>query len=155
MTMAKYLPSVNAFYTYSKYHDIDDNPKLTKENDQTFGLSLNVPFDSRTYNDVQSKRIEYLKSKLNLENSIDDEKTFFKTKLEKISMLDERLQITREDLEVYDSILKIINEEKQAQIKTQSDLDTLQNSQKIKSLDLKIYEIDRQMELLELYAKLH
>ena len=155
MTMAKYLPSVNAFYTYSKYHDIDDNPKLTKENDQTFGLSLNVPFDSRTYNDVQSKRIEYLKSKLNLENSIDDEKTFFKTKLEKISMLDERLQITREDLEVYDSILKIINEEKQAQIKTQSDLDTLQNSQKIKSLDLKIYEIDRQIELLELYAKLH
>ena len=155
MTMAKYLPSVNAFYTYSKYHDIDDNPKLTKENDQTFGLSLNVPFDSRTYNDVQSKRIEYLKSKLNLENSIDDEKTFFKTKLEKISMLDERVQITREDLEVYDSILKIINEEKQAQIKTQSDLDTLQNSQKIKSLDLKIYEIDRQIELLELYAKLH
>ena len=155
MTMAKYLPSVNAFYTYSKYPNIDDNPKLTKENDQTFGLTLNVPFDSRTYNDVQSKRIEYLKSKLNLENSIDDEKTFFKTKLEKISMLDERLQITREDLEVYDSILKIINEEKQAQIKTQSDLDTLQNSQKIKSLDLKIYEIDKQIELLELYAKLH
>jgi outer membrane protein TolC len=155
MTMAKYLPSVNAFYTYSKYHETDYKPGTDKENDQTFGLSLNVPFDSRTYNDVQSKRIEYLKSKLNLENSIDDEKTFFKTKLEKISMLDERLQITREDLEVYDSILKIINEEKQAQIKTQSDLDTLQNSQKIKSLDLKIYEIDKQIELLELYAKLH
>ena len=36
-------------------------------------------------------------------------------------MIDERLQITKDDLEVYDSILKIINEEKQAQIKTQSD----------------------------------
>jgi outer membrane protein TolC len=155
MTMAKYLPSVNAYYTYSKYHDTDNNTKFSKENDQTFGLTLNVPFDSRTFNDIQSKRIDYLKSKLNFENSIDDEKTFFKTKLEKISMLDERLQITREDLEVYDSILKIINEEKQAQIKTQSDVDTLQNSQKIKSLDLKIYEIDRQLELLELYAKLH
>ena len=35
-----------------------------------------MPFDSRTYNDVQSKRIEYLKSKLNLENSIDDENIF-------------------------------------------------------------------------------
>ena len=83
-----------------------------------------------------------------------DEKTFFKTKLEKLSMLDERLQITKDDLEVYDSILKIINEEKDAQIKTQSDLDTLQNSQKIKSIDLKIYEIDKQIELLEMYAKL-
>lgn len=57
-------------------------------------------------------------------------KKLFKIKLEKISMLDERLQITKDDLEVYDSILKIINEEKNAQIKTQSDLDTLQNSQK-------------------------
>ncbi len=154
MTMAKYLPSVNAYYNYSKYHDIDDNIKLTKENDQTFGINVTVPFDSRTYNDVQSKRIEYLKSKLNLENSLDDEKTFFKSKLQKIAMLEERLQITKDDLEVYDSILKTINEEKIAQIKTQSDLDTLQNSQKIKSLDLKIYEIDKQLELLEMYVKL-
>ncbi len=154
MTMAKYLPSINAYYNYSKYHDIDDNIKLTKENEQTFGVNVTVPFDSRTFNDVQSKRIDYLKSKLNLENSLDDEKTFFKTKLEKIAMLDERLQITKDDLEVYNSILKIINEEKEAQIKTQSDLETLQNSQKIKSLDLKIYEIDRQLELLEMYAKL-
>ncbi len=154
MTMAKYLPSVSAFYNYSKYHDTDNNIKLDKENEQAFGVNVTVPFDSRTFNDVQSKRIEYLKSKLNLENSLDDEKTFFKTKLEKIAMLDERLQITKDDLEVYNSILKIINEEKQAQIKTQSDLDTLQNSQKIKSLDLKIYEIDKQLELLEMYAKL-
>lgn len=154
MTMAKYLPSINAYYNYSKYHDIDDNIKLTKENEQTFGVNVTVPFDSRTFNDVQSKRIDYLKSKLNLENSLDDEKTFFKTKLEKIAMLEERLQITKDDLEVYNSILKIINEEKEAQIKTQSDLETLQNSQKIKSLDLKIYEIDGQLELLEMYAKL-
>lgn len=154
MTMAKYLPSINAYYTYSKYHDIDNNTKFSKENDQTFGLTLNIPFDSRTFNDIQSKKIDYLKSKLNLENSKDDEKTFFKTKLDKVAMLDERLQITKDDLEVYDSILKIINEEKEAQIKTQSDLDTLQNSQKIKSLDLKIYEIDKQLELLEMYAKL-
>ncbi|MDZ7880485.1 MAG: TolC family protein [Saprospiraceae bacterium] len=154
MTMAKYLPSINAFYTYSKYHETDNNTKLSKENDQTFGLTLNIPLDSRTFNDVQSKRIDYLKSKLDLENSIDDEKTFFKTKLEKLAMIDERLQITKDDLEVYDSILKIINEEKEAQIKTQSDLETLQNSQKIKSLDLKVYEIEKQLELLEMYAKL-
>ncbi|NCB14122.1 MAG: TolC family protein, partial [Erysipelotrichia bacterium] len=154
MTMAKYLPSVNAFYTYSKYHETDNKNGLDKENEQTFGLSLNIPLDTRTFNDIQSKKIDYLKSKLNFENSVDDEKTFFKTKLEKLSMLDERLQITKEDLEVYDSILKIINEEKEAQIKTQSDVDTLQNSQKIKSLDLKIYEIEKQIELLEMYAKL-
>lgn len=157
MTMAKYLPSINAFYTYSKYHETDNKDKSKSDlnkNNETFGLSLNIPLDTRTFNDIESKKIDYLKSKLNFENSVDDEKTFFKTKLEKLSMLDERLQITKEDLEVYDSILKIINEEKEAQIKTQSDVDTLQNSQKIKSLDLKIYEIEKQIELLEMYAKL-
>ena len=32
MTMAKYLPSINAFYTYSKYHETDNNIKLSKTN---------------------------------------------------------------------------------------------------------------------------
>jgi len=154
MTMAKYLPSVNAYYTYSKYHETDDNSALDKENDQTFGLTVTVPFDTRTFNDIESKKIDYLKSKLDLENTITDEETFFKTTLDKISMIEERLQITKEDLEVYDSILKIINEEKEAELKTQSDLDTLQNSQKMKSIELKTYEIDKQIALLNLYVKL-
>ncbi|MBU3013379.1 TolC family protein [Poseidonibacter lekithochrous] len=154
MTMAKYLPSVNAYYTYSKYHETDDNSALDKENDQTLGLTVTVPFDTRTFNDIESKKIDYLKSKLDLENTITDEETFFKTTLDKISMIEERLQITKEDLEVYDSILKIINEEKEAELKTQSDLDTLQNSQKMKSIELKTYEIDKQIALLNLYVKL-
>lgn len=155
MTMAKYLPSLSAYYTYSKYHETDNNPSYSKENTQTYGLTLTVPFDTRTFNDIESKKIDYLKSKLSLENTVTDEKTFFKTSLDKISMLDERLQITNEDLEVYNSILKIINEEKQAELKTQSDLDTLQNSQKIKSIDLKIYQLDKQITLLDMYVKLH
>ena len=70
-------------------------------------------------------------------------------------MLDERIKITNEDIEVYDSILSIINEEKEAELKTQSDLDTLQNSAKIKNLDKKIYQIDKQLTLLDMYVKLH
>ena len=154
MTMAKYLPSVNAYYNYSKYHETDDNKAFSKENTQTFGLTVTVPFDSRTFNDIESKKIDYLKSKLDLQNTITDEETFFKTTLDKISMIEERLQITKEDLEVYDSILKIINEEKEAELKTQSDLDTLQNSQKMKSIELRTYQIDKQIALLNLYVKL-
>jgi outer membrane protein TolC len=155
ITTAKYLPSVNAFYTYSKNHFTDGKDGLNKENTQNYGVTVTVPFDSRTFNDIESKKIDYLKSKLELQNKIMDEKTFFKSKLEKISMLQDRIDITKEDLAVYDSILSIIYEEKEAQLKTQSDLDTLQNSQKIKSLDLKTFEIDKQIELLSVYAKLH
>jgi outer membrane protein TolC len=155
ITKAKYLPSVNAFYNYSKYHDLDNNPTLDKENDQTFGLSLNIPLDTRTFNDIESKKLEYLKAKSELSNKITDEETFFKNKLEKINMYDDRINVTKEDLEIYNSIIKIMDEEKKAQLKTQSDLDTLQNSRNMKFLDLEIYEIDKQIELLEIYTKLN
>ena len=42
---------------------------------------------------------------------------------------------------------------KRLKSKTQSDVDTLQNS-KNQILDFKIYEIEKQIELLEMYAKL-
>lgn len=155
MTLTKYLPSVNAFYNYSKDHYTDGKPGLTKESTTNFGLTINVPLDSRTFNDIESKKIDYLKSKLSLKNKIKDQETFFKTKMDKISIIDERITITNQDLATYKSILNIIEEEKEAQLKTQSDVDTLQNSQKIKYLDLKIYEVDKQIELLDLYSKLH
>jgi outer membrane protein TolC len=154
ITTAKYLPSVNAFYTYTNNHFTDGKSGLNN-NTQNYGVTVTVPFDTRTFNDIESKKIDYLKSKLDLQNKITDEKTFFKSKLEKINMIEDRINITKEDLAVYDSILSIIYEEKEAQLKTQSDLDTLQNSQKIKSLDLKTFEIDKQIELLSVYAKLH
>ena len=155
MTITKYLPSVNAYYNYSKYHYTDGKSSIDKNSDQTFGLTLNVPLDTRTFNDIESKKIDYLKSKLSLKNKIQDEKTFFQTKLDKIALLDERITITKEDLKLYDSILAILKEEKEAQLKTQNDLDTLQNSQNIKSLDLILYELDKQIELLELYARVY
>lgn len=155
MTMARYLPSVNVYYNYSKTHYSDGKPNVGQTNDQTYGLSVTMPLDSRALNDIESKRIEYLKSKLNLKNKIDDEKSFFKTKLDKLSMLDDRLKITSEDLSLYNSILEIIKEEKEAEIKTQSDFDTLKNSRDIKLLDAKIYKIDKQIILLELYSKVY
>ncbi len=156
MTMARYLPSVNVYYNYSKTHFTDGEPKSNGQtNKQTYGLSVTMPLDTRALNDIESKRIEYLKSKLNLKNKIDDEKSFFKTKLDKLNMLEDRLKITSEDLSLYNSILKIIKEENEAQIKTQSDYDTLKNSRDIKLLDAKIYKIDKQIILLELYSKVY
>ena len=155
MTLTRYLPSLNVFYTHTQNHYTDGNPGLEKGSSNTYGISINLPLDSRALNDVEARRIDYLKSKLTLKNKMKDEETFFKTKLDKISMLDERISITNQDLATYKSILKIIEEEKEAELKTQSDVETLQNSQKIKLLDLRLYNLDKQIELLQLYARLH
>lgn len=153
MTNARYLPSVNIYYNYSKYYNTKEQVNLNNKSQQNYGLSLNIPLDSRTFNDIQSKKIDYLKSKLDLQTKEDEEKNFFKTKLENIEMLKDKISITKESLEVYNSILKSIYEEKEAQLKTQDDVKTLENSQKIKKLDIHTYNIEKQIILLEMYSK--
>ena len=69
-------------------------------------------------------------------------------------MIDNKKSIAKSDYELYDSLISIIMEEKEAQIKTQSDVDTLINSQKVKAIELKIYDLEEQIELLDLYSKI-
>ncbi|XPV69059.1 MAG: TolC family protein [Halarcobacter sp.] len=153
MTVAKYLPTLNATMDYTKYHDTN-NPAITDDTTQTYGLSVSMPIDVRTFNDIQTQKIEYLKAKLSLKNTILEEQNYYKTKLAKINMINEKKQIAKDDYKLYDSLLKIINEEKEAELKTQSDVDTLYNSQKIKAIELKIYKLQEQIELFDIYSKI-
>lgn len=153
MTIAKYLPTVSATFDYTKYHDTN-NTTLNYDNVTNYGFKITVPFDVKTFNDVESKRIDYLKAKLNFQNIITEEKNYFKNKLAKIKMIDSKISIAKNDFELYDSLLQVIIEEKNAEIKTQSDVDILFNSKKIRELDLKIYQLDKQIELLEMFSKI-
>lgn len=155
MTIAKYLPTFNFTYDYTKYHDVKNSQTLSKgDNVENYGFNITIPLDVRTFNDIQSQKIELLKAKT-LKNSVMlEQQNLFKTKLAKIEMIEEKIDIAKEDYELYNSLLNVIIEEKNAELKTQSDVDTLSNSQKIKALDVKIHEIEKQIELLELYSKL-
>lgn len=155
MTKTRFLPTVNIFYNLSKNHYTDGNSNIDKNTNQTYGLSINLSLDSRALNEIQSKKIEYLRAKLDLINQKNDEITFFKNQINTLNLIEEKIKINKEDLKIYDSILTDIKEEKEAELKTQSDLDTLQNSQKIKELDLKVLYLEKQNSLLELYSKLY
>jgi len=154
MSMSQYLPTFSVSMDYSHYHDTDENPSINDETTTNYGVSVSMPLDVRALNDVEAQRIEYLKAKLNLNNIILEEQNFYKTKLSKIDMIERKKEIAKEDYKLYDSLLKIIVEEKNAQLKTQSDVDTLANSQKIKSLEVQILELQKQIELLEIYSKI-
>lgn len=155
ITIAKYLPSVNATFDYTKYNDIKNSTQYTKGDDVTnYGVNITLPLDVRVYNDIQSKKIDYLKAKTTLETTKLEEKNLFKTKLAKINMLNEKMNIAKDDYKLYESLLEIVTQERDAELKTQSDVDTLSNSQKVKALEIKIYKLEKQIELLELYAKI-
>lgn len=153
MIMSNYLPSLSVEANHTQYHE-DKHNDIQNENIYSYGLSLSMPLDVRAYNDIQSQRINYLTKKLNLKNTELEEKNFYRTKLSRLKMLENKKTIAKEDYKLYNSLLEIIIEEKNAEVKTQSDVDTLANSQKIKSIELKIYELEKQIELLDLYAKI-
>lgn len=153
ITIAKYLPTVNANGTHTQYHDVDSN-FISNENVYSYGVSVTMPLDVRTFNDIEAQKINHLKAKLELKNKILEEQNFYKTKISKIKMLDSKKKIAKDDYELYNSLLEIIIEEKNAELKTQSDVDTLQNSQKIKSIELEIYKLEEQIELLEIYSRI-
>jgi hypothetical protein len=154
MTITKYLPTINFTYDYTKYHDYDNDLDIkNKENRELMGLNLTVPIDFRTSNDIQSSRIDYLKSRISLSNMILEEENFYKTKLSKIEMIDSKKSIANEDYKLYNSLLEDITQAANAGLNSFADVETLANSKKIKSFDIQILELERQIELLELYAK--
>ena len=152
ITIAKYLPSVNVFYDYTKYHDKGTSKNLN--NGDTYGFNITVPLDFRASNDYQKEKITLNLAKKDYELNEIKQKNLYKNIFLNIKMIDKKSILAKEDYELYDSLLSVIIEEKNAQIKTQSDVDTLQNSQKIKALDIKIFEYEKQILLLELYSKI-
>jgi len=64
------------------------------------------------------------------------------------------VKIAYEDLALYDGLLNSARDGLSAGEKTALDVTTLENSKQIAGLDAKIYDIDRELELLKLYAKM-
>ncbi|MEA1914891.1 MAG: TolC family protein [Campylobacterota bacterium] len=154
MTVSKYLPTISFTYDYSKYHNTDNNPALMNEHNDTYGVNLTIPFDVRTFNDIKSSKIEKLKAQKSLEIEKTEQENFMKIKLAKLDVLNKKVKIAQDDVKLYDSLLKQMDELLEAGLKTQSDVDTMENSLNIKYLDIKILDIEAQMELLELYSRL-
>ncbi len=152
MVLSKYLPTLNATYDYTRNHS---STAIVDKEIQNVGISISMPFDIRTFNDIESTQIDYLKSKLQLKNKTLEEENFYKSKLTKIKTIEEKIDITKEDYKLYTSLLDTIMEEKNAGLKTTSDVETLSNSSKVKELELKIFKLDKQIELLEIYSKLN
>ncbi|RXJ98528.1 hypothetical protein CRU98_09145 [Arcobacter sp. CECT 8986] len=153
MTISQYLPTVSATYDFTRNHG-NSSSNIVEKEVQNVGISVSMPIDVRTFNDIESSQINYLKSKLSLKTQKLEEENFFRTQMQKIETIDEKIDITKDDYKLYSSLLSTIVEEKNAGLKTKSDVDTLLNSSKVKEVELKIFKIDKQLELLELYAKL-
>lgn len=153
MITSNYLPTVNFTADYTKYHETDNHPTLTKDGTTNVGFNITIPLDIKYSYNIESYKIAYLQKRTTLKDKKQEELSIFKNTMAKITSLDKKIVIAKKDVELYDSLLTQMIEQLTVGIKTQSDVDTMINSKNIKTLDIKSLNIDKQIELLEIYSR--
>jgi outer membrane protein TolC len=153
MTITKYLPSVNfnAGYTWSESTNqfIPQMEGLRKFYD--YGLRANLPININTFRDIESSKIDFLKSQTSKEDVKNQLEALFAQVMQNLENLEKKKLLSVANQDLYLKLLKDTKSLFEAGYKTEYDVNLLENSVGVAELDVKIYELDRQLELLNLY----
>lgn len=161
-TIAKYLPQVSlqASYNWQKnesvffINGIPQNSSSPETDYYRYGVNVSMPLDINSYNDYESARISYLKSLVQVDDKKRELKSLYDQVMQNLKNFDKKIALSEENRQLYAALLKETRELYEAGYKTSYDVETLKNSEKIQVINKKIYEIDKQLELLNLYEKL-
>ena len=154
MIKSNYLPTINFTGDYTKYHDTDNNPALRTTGTTNAGFNITIPLDIRFSNSIESSKIEYLQKKVALADKKREELSKYNNAIEKIESIKKKILIANDDIKLYDSLLTQIQEQLNVGMKTKLDVETMENSKRIKELDIKNLQIEKQIELLEIYSRI-
>ena len=159
VTISKYLPkvSITAGYNWEKSENQQYGgagiPFSSETDYYNYGIKASMPLDINTFRDVESARIDYLKSQVLVLDKKRELKAQFEQVMQNIKSFENKIQLSKKNRELYEKLLEDTQQLFHAGYKTQYDVDTLKNSVEVQKLDTKIYEIDKQLELLSLYEK--
>jgi outer membrane protein TolC len=153
MTTANYLPAVNLTANYTNYHETDNSPKIAADESHNIGFNITIPLDIKYSNTIESAKIDYLKKKADQIDKQNEQLQDYKSTIAQIEALDKKLIIAKEDIELYDSLLVQMIEQRNVGMKTDSDVQTMENSKNIKALDIKTLDIEKQLALLDIYYR--
>ena len=151
---AKYLPtvSVTAGYYWTKSDSRFQFIGVDQERDYyDYGIKFNMPISISAFRDMEASSIEYLKSEVLALDKKREQKSLFEKVMQSLDNLAKKQSLSIENMGIYDKLLIDTRELFRVGYKTEYDVKTLENSFKISELDSKIYEMDKQLELLNLY----
>ncbi len=157
VTIAKYLPALNITASYNR--DEVDNPTFAgtgvpsppPTNYYSYGFSINMPLDWNTFRDVESSKIDYLKSNILIEDKKRELLSLYEQIEQNLNNIKRKIMLAKENYAIYMKLLDDTKKLYKAGYKAKMDVDLLQNSADMAKLDMQIFEIDKQLELLGLY----
>lgn len=154
ITWAKYLPTVSL---RGQYTDGDLNPlfanPLIEEQYYNYGFSVSMPLDINIFADVEASKVEKLRAAvevLDRKDTIEEEYSWIYNSL---GILDKKIALAKKDEKVYQSLFTLTKNLADAGEKTSLDADIMNHSLQIRKIDQKIYNIDKQVQLLKLYVR--
>ena len=163
VTLVKYLPSINlqASYNWQKqdsYFVFNPDQPAIKSSSETnyyrYGLQASMPLDINSYNDFEAAKVAYLKSKVVIDDKKRELQLLYEQVMQNLVNYDKKIALAEENRQLYERLLKDTIDLFQAGYKTQFDVDLLSNSMGIEAINKKVFEIDKQLELLTLYEKM-
>ncbi|MDD2789527.1 MAG: TolC family protein [Sulfurimonas sp.] len=153
VTVAKYLPkvSVTAGYNWTKSEKQLFSLTDGERDYYDYGMKVNMPLSINTFRDIESAKVDFLKSQVKIEDDKRAMRSLFEQVLQNIKKLDKKIALSIENKDLYEKLLIDTRSLFIAGYKTEYDVETLENSFQIQELDSKIFALDRQLELLALY----
>lgn len=159
VTIAKYLPKVSftAGYQWSKSEGqkffvggnlVDSSNELDYYD---YGLKASMPININMFRDIESVRVDYLKSQVVEKDKKRELQALFAQVMKNIKNFDNKIVLSQENKKLYKKLLEDTTKLYKAGYKTQYDVDTLKNSLEIQKINTKVFEIDKQLALLTLY----
>jgi outer membrane protein TolC len=157
VTIAKYLPSFNIVASYNRDETINPTFMGTSVRPRpattyySYGFNISMPLDFNTFRDIESSKIDFLKSSVMIEDKKRELTSLYEQVSQNLKNIDFKVKLAKENYDIYKKLLDDTTKLYNAGYKTKADVDLLQNSADMAKLDIKIYDIDKQLELLNLY----
>ncbi|WP_456380663.1 TolC family protein [Hydrogenimonas sp.] len=158
MTWARYMPTVSLQASYVKPYEnsyVFTGSRMTDMTDDyyTYGFRVTMPLDINSYYTIESTRVDYLNAKVQLSDRKREADNAYTAALKRLEVLDRMIALSKEDEKLYGSLVESTREKVEAGEMTEYDLKTMENSRTIRQLDQKIFDLDKQLVLLDLYEK--
>jgi len=155
VTRTNYLPSLalNGNIGYQSY-DPKELSGSYSGNYYGAGVSLNLPLVYNASSTIQEAKASYLQEVATSADKRRELEATYTQTIEKIESYREYIAITTNNLALYDDLIQATQAGVNSGTKTGYDLQTLKNSKKIEELEIKINEINIQIELAKLHFSL-
>ena len=153
----KYVNTTSLFpklsFTYSYANTDYENPSYSSSNGDSYSymFTLSMPINISSYINRTKSSVESLIAEEQLEDERISEQLAYELSENNIKNYQEKLKLAQEDVELYTTMVELTSKEVEGGFKSSLDLETLQNTKRIRELDIQINELKIKKELISLY----